>query len=219
MYLGLDPSNSPNIPWTWATLREDRSFGDAGQVAGRADAQALALRLRPRVVAVDAPLGLPLGMDCLEAQCPCRPASEKPGRACERELARRGVGLFFTTKHSLIKRMVYEATALRHTLEGHGLQVIEVYPYSVRRLLLGRRAPRKQSLLGQRLLREAMAPIVPGLERLPLGLGHNGQDAVLAALVGWLWHRGFTEALGNEEEGLLHIPVADFASLIGVQGA
>ncbi|MFN3974906.1 MAG: DUF429 domain-containing protein [Dehalococcoidia bacterium] len=219
MYLGLDPSNSPTIPWTWATLREDRSLRDAGQVAGRAEAQTLALHLRPRVVAVDAPLGLPLGMDCLETQCPCRPASEKSGRACERELARRAVGLFFTTKRSLIKHMVYEAIALRRALEDHGLPVIEAYPYTVRRLLLGRRAPRKHSPLGQRLLREALATIVPGLERLPLGLGHDGQDAVLAALVGWLWHHGLTEALGEEGEGLLHIPVANFASRIGVQWA
>lgn len=214
MYLGIDPSNRPTSPWTWAILQEDRSFADAGRVAGLPEAQALALSLRPLVVAVDAPLGLPRGLDCLELLCPCRPACAKPGRACERELARWGVGLFFTTKRSIIKQMVYAALALRRSLESHGLQVIEVYPYSVRRLLLGRRTPKKQSIQGQRLLREALSPIIPKLERLPSDLGHDGQDAVLAALVGWLWHHGLTEALGVEEEGLLHIPLPDFASRI-----
>ncbi|GBD11643.1 hypothetical protein HRbin23_01314 [bacterium HR23] len=218
MYLGLDPAT--RSPWAWAILGDDRALLDAGRVGGRQDALALALRLRPVVVAVDAPLGLPQGMDCLEPNCPCRPTTGLAGRSCERELARRGVGLFFTTKRSLIKGMVYEATALRRDLEAHGLQVIEVYPYAVRRLLLGRKAPRKQRASARRALEDALTPLVPGVERLSPALGHDGQDAVLSALVGWLWHHGLTDALGQEEEGLLHVPPADFASrlLPGMRG-
>lgn len=215
MFLGIDPSNGSVRPWAWAVLDAHRTLVDAGCTAGRAGAWALAVRLRPAVVAVDAPLGLPRGMDCLEAPCPCRPVAPLAGRACERELARRGMGLFFTTKRSLIKRMVYEAIALSRALKEQGIPVIEVYPYSLRRLLLGRHAVKKQSVQGQRLLREALTPLVAGLERLPLSLGHDGLDAVVSALVGWLWARGLTEALGEPEEGVLHIPVDGWLRLLG----
>lgn len=216
LYLGIDLCNHPTRPWAWATLGEDRSLREAGWVEGRPGAQALALRLRPSVVAVDAPLGLPLGMDCLEPSCPCQPTSGLPGRACERELAHQGIGLFFTTKRSLIKQMVYEAIALRKHLQAHGIRVVEVYPYSVRRLLLGRHAPHKRSAQGQKAMRDALAPLIPGLERLPQALGHDGLDALLAALVGWLWSHGLTKALGREEEGVLVLPVDDFVSRLGI---
>jgi predicted nuclease with RNAse H fold len=209
--LGLDPSAGAS-PWAWALLDDARALVGAGGVAGRGEAVALALHLRPALVAVDAPLSFPLGMDCLEPSCGCRPAVPAPGRACEREVVRRGLGLFFTTPRSIIKPMVYQGVLLRRSLEAHGVPVIEVYPAAMRRLLLGRRPPRKGAREGQRRLREALAPLVPHLERLPEALGHHGLDALLAALVGWMAGHGLAEALGWPEEGLLFLPQGDALS-------
>jgi hypothetical protein len=49
--LGLDPSAGAS-PWAWALLDDARALVGAGGVAGRGEAVALALHLRPALVAV-----------------------------------------------------------------------------------------------------------------------------------------------------------------------
>src|SRR5207247_2916440 len=96
-----------------------------------------------RVVAVDSPMGLPAGLCCLETACACRQAHAGTGRSAERELARRGIACFWTTKRTIIKSMIYRAITLPARLVRDGYTVLEVFPYATKRILLGRALPRK----------------------------------------------------------------------------
>jgi predicted nuclease with RNAse H fold len=164
-------------------------------------------RLGGRIVAVDSPMALPLGLCCLETSCPCAPRDPRPGRSAERALAALGIPCFWTTKRTIIKRMVYRAIALKARLEAAGLTVLEVYPYAVKRVLLGRALPKKQSP-------EGLAALVAGARRqLPdcgwpdrWAPGHDQLDALYCAITARLHHLGETECLGDPEEVPIILP-------------
>ena len=99
--------------------------------------------LGAEVVAVDSPMDLPSGLCCLEEDCSCVPSGPGTGRSAERALAALGIPCFWTTKRTIIKKMVYRAIALKERLEASGYTVLEVYPYAVKRILFGRHLPRK----------------------------------------------------------------------------
>ncbi len=210
--LGLDPAN--RRPWAYAVLRAHGRRARprlvaAGAVPGWAEALGLAADLGPSVVAVDAPLGYPLGQCCLEESCACKPASPLTGRACERELARLGIASFWTTKRTIIKPMVYAAIRLRRSLEARGIPVLEVYPYAAKVLLFGRTSKstvKKSTPEGLAHLTRRVATLVTGLGRTAPEPSHDALDAVLAAYMGVLHLRGETETLGVAEEGTVTIP-------------
>ena len=91
-----------------------------------------------QVVAIDSPMGLPAGLCCLEESCACIPLDGAVGRSAERALIKRGIPCFWTTKRTIIKSMIYRAIPLKARLEGEGYVVLEVFPYAVKRILLGR---------------------------------------------------------------------------------
>jgi len=213
--LGWDLTAGPARP-TACALLEGRRLLALWQEWEDEALLASAERLRPDRVAMDAPLGLPRGLCCLEPACPCQPAVPQTGRACERALAREGIGSFFTTKRSLIKGLVYRALRLRRALEGMGVAVLEVFPYATRVRLWGRPLPPKASPKGLRLVRE-------GLQALGLDLGpwrdapltHDEADALLSAFTGLLWLEGQAEAVGREDEGRIVVPVPGRAAPAG----
>lgn len=160
-------------------------------------------------MAVDAPLGFPLGQCCLEESCACKPASPLTGRACERELARLGIASFWTTKRSIIKPMVYAAIHLRAGLEARSIPALEVYPYASKVLLFGRMSKstvKKSTPEGLAHLTRRVATLVTGLRRATPNGNHDALDAVLATYTGVLHLRGQTETLGDLVEGEITIP-------------
>ena len=169
---------------------------------------------RPAVVAIDSPLGLPRGMDCLEEAHDCESVHSFKGRQCERELMSAGIPLYFTTKRSIIKRMVYRAIALAERLRScDGTEaatispdVIEVYPYASKVALLGRKIPRKTTPQGLAFLTGALTALVPGLARTDVELDHDLLDAVTAAHTAHLYRNGQTMSFGIEEEARIHAP-------------
>ena len=108
---------------------------------------------QPAVIAIDAPLGLPLGLCCLEESCSCKPLAQMKGRLCERELSRLGIPCYCTTKRSIIKKMVYRRIQLKDELTKLGHEVIEVYPYASKVRLFGR-LPSKTTTKDRRALQE-----------------------------------------------------------------
>ncbi len=161
---------------------------------------------QPHVVAIDAPLSLPLGLCCLEEGCPCCPLGEGQGRECERQLSRLGIGSYYTTKRSIIKEMVYRGLKVAKELSERGWPFVEVYPYGSKIRLFGR-LPRKTTRQGRAMLqghlRRCGLQIPPPEEKL---LSHDILDALVAAYTGYLYARGETGALGDPQEGLLHLP-------------
>lgn len=205
MFLGIDLTTSERKASACAALDDGGRVVllEAAQTDG--DILALAARLRPSLVAIDSPLGFPDGMCCLEEGCGCASRWPFRGRLCERELAGRGIGLYFTTKRSIIKPMVYRAVRLAHDLSARGCQVVEVYPYASKVCLFGGPVPSKTTRQGLDFLRQRLNGLVPGLEAWP-GLGHDLCDALVAAYTALLHSRGLTEAVGMEAEGQIILP-------------
>jgi predicted nuclease with RNAse H fold len=207
--IGLDLTTSPEKATAYAVLTRETDIVAEGLVTADEGLIALAEEHRPALVAIDAPLSLPLGLCCLEESCACRPVSFGKGRQCEQELSALGIGCYYTTKRSIIKGMVYRAIALKEKLEGRGIAVIEIYPYASRRRLFGK-LPRKTTVAGRRAFQEKLRCLIPAIPTLQeSSLSHDALDALLAAYTGVLYIKGQTRALGDPAEGLLHIPAAD----------
>ena len=206
--IGLDLTTSPKRGTAFAVLTTEMDIVAKGFVTDNEQIIALAEEQRSTLIAIDAPLNLPMGLCCLEESCTCRPASSRKGRRCERELSALGISSYYTTKRSIIKGMVYRAIALKEKLEGRGFVVIEVYPYASRVCLFGR-LPRKTTVTGRRALQESLHHLIPAIPSPQESLlSHDVLDALLAAYTGILYIREQTEALGDPAEGLLHIPIS-----------
>jgi predicted nuclease with RNAse H fold len=207
-YLGVDPTSGPRRPSAFAVLDDQGRLHDVGLVQEDDGILALARRWRPRYLAIDAPLSLPEGMCCLEESCPCAPASPDGLKAAERALLKEGIGLFRTTKRSIIKDMVYRAIRLRRALEERGYAVMEVYPYASKVRLFGRPIPKKTTKAGRQWLRQRLEGLVPDLREHRRRLGHDQLDAIVAAYTAYLHGRGQAEAVGDPQEGVIYVPKA-----------
>ena len=204
---GLDLTGSAR-PSGYAVLDARAALLDAGLAGADDEIAALLERTRATVVAIDAPLGLPEGLCCLEASCPCAPARAPGIRESEIAVRSLGYGLYHTTKRTIIRAMVYRGIALRRRLEARGLRVLEVYPYATKVALFGRPIPKKTTRAGARWLRERVETLVPGVVAIRRDLTHDELDAVIAAYTALLYARGEAAALGNEAEGTIVVPAA-----------
>ena len=160
-----------------------------------------------RVVAVDSPMGLPAGLCCLEESCECAPVDGAVGRSAERALIQRGIPCFWTTKRTIIKGMIYRAMALKSRLDARGYVALEVFPYAVKRVLLGRKLPRKTAPEGMaRFIAGAQATLPACRWPADWSPGHDQLDAVYCAITARLFALGETEALGDPGELSIVIP-------------
>ena len=166
----------------------------------------LARSVKGTLIAIDAPLSLPRGMDCLEETCHCQAISRRGVRECELALRAKGIGCFYTTKRSIIKRMVYRAIAIKETLNQWDIQVIEVYPYATKVALWGKNMPKKTTGAGVEFLRRKVKALFLETAVRISSMGHDQLDAVMAAHTGYLFAQGHAEALGNRDEGVIYAP-------------
>ncbi|MEM4189032.1 MAG: DUF429 domain-containing protein [Candidatus Caldarchaeum sp.] len=191
VFLGIDLAGSPNRPSGMAVLDERMScrtwirFTD-DEIVADFDV------VKPVVVGVDAPLGLPRGRESLE----------KPGpphfRLCDVELRRRGIK-FFPITIGPMRMLTARGMRLAAVLRSKGVKVYETYPGGV------------QDVLGLARKQQGVAKLVKGLRRLGLkGLSTNvtgdEADAATCALAAYLWWRGLCEELGNPDEGVIILP-------------
>ena len=211
-YLGLDLTTSEKKASAYAVLDDGGRLADCGQLRTNAEIRGWALAQSAAALGIDCPLGLPAGLDCLEEDCPresCVTRSSRKGREAERELARRGISCYFTTKRSIIKAMVYRGMALSKDLSAKGLEVVEVYPYASKRILWGKSIPKKSSRSGKKYMQEHLELLVPGVASWAGRLTHDHHDAIVAAYTAYLHGRGETEQLGKEEEAFIVVPKAN----------
>ena len=173
------------------------------------DLLAALAELGAAVVAVDSPLALPTGFCCLEESCSCAPVDGAVGRSAERALIKLGIPCFWTTKRTIIKSMIYRAIALKARLERNGYTVLEVFPYAVKRILLGPELPRKSLPEGvQRLMIGAQVLLPDCRWPEPWAPGHDQLDALYCAITARLFALGETEALGDPAEVPIIVPKA-----------
>lgn len=205
-FTGIDLTTSPKKKTTCAVLDAEPCLQDQVLLGSDEEIAAFVEAHCPALVAIDAPLSLPLGLCCLEETCSCQPVSPHKGRRCERELSALGIGCYYTTKRSIIKSMVYRGIRLKTELEKQGHTVIEIYPYASKVRLFGL-LPKKTTEVGRRALQEGLHRLIPSVPSSQEDLlSHDALDALLAAYTGFLYACGETDALGDPSEGLLHIP-------------
>jgi predicted nuclease with RNAse H fold len=190
-----------------------------GPVLTNDDILSLAARHNAAVVAIDSPLGLPLGVDCFDEAHDCAPVSGRKGKASERALSALGIPCYYTTKRSIIRDLVLRAMALTDALTRQGHEVIEVYPFAVKvRLWCSCAPPRrgcrcippKTTPAGIAFLRERLMARFPNLPDVLAANGskfsHDAADSLLAAWTAHLYRAGNYQALGDEAEGAIILP-------------
>jgi uncharacterized protein len=143
----------------------------------------------PKVVAVDAPLSLPLGRQSIEQK------TKVHLRECDKELLRRRIK-FFPITLGPMKKLTTRGMNLKRILELRNVKVIEVYPGGAQDVLA---IPRKQ---------QGLDKLKAGLENLGVrGLNSRMRDheldAVTCAFVGKLFLEGKSVTYGNPEQGIV----------------
>jgi len=208
-FFGIDLTSREARPSACLGLDSRSQLVYFGFLTKNRDMVALLSFYSPQVIAIDAPLSLPIGLCCLDEGCPCQPKSFRKNRQCDQELRRQGIPCYPTTKKTFIKDLIYRGIELKTSI-GHELkqagQVIEVYPFASKVRLFGKAVPRKTTKQGMDFLREKLGEIIPSLKPYSDILDHDLCDAAVAAYTALLYHQNRAKALGDSEEGLIFIP-------------
>ena len=208
-FFGIDLTSTEANPSACIGLDGKLQLVYLGFLTENSDIIALLNFYSPQVIAVDAPLSLPLGLCCLEESCPCEPESPRKNRQCDQELRHQGIPCYPTSKKTFIKGLIYRGIELKTSI-GREVkqagQVIEVYPFASKIRLLGKTIPRKTTRQGMSFLRDRLVDILPGLKPYFDMFDHDLYDAAVAAYTALLHHQNRVDALGNSQEGLIFIP-------------
>ena len=145
--------------------------------------------LKPKVIAIDAPLSLPKGRKTI---------NDKNGvhlRQCDKELLKRRIK-FFPITLGPMRKLTERGIKLKRILKKRGYRVIEAYPGGAQDVC---KIPRKQ---------KGIEKLVEGLERLGIKglkkyMSDHELDAVSCALVGKLFLEGKAEVLGKIDNGIV----------------
>ena len=208
-FFGIDLTSTEAKPSACIGLDGKLQLVYLGFLTENSDIIALLNFYSPQVIAVDAPLSLPLGLCCLEESCPCEPEFPRKNRQCDQELRRQGIPCYPTSKKTFIKGLIYRGIELKTSI-GREVkqagQVIEVYPFASKVRLFGKTIPRKTTRQGMSFLRDRLVDILPGLKPYYDMFDHDLCDAAVAAYTALLHHQNRVDALGNSQEGLIFIP-------------
>lgn len=207
--LALEPAGAPRL----AELTYPATDGDILSDA---------LRLRPLVIALDAPLTLPGPVSAALAGAPWSGHESPYTRAAERDPIWRELGarpLPVSFLGGLTFRAIPLAARLRAALPDTTL--IEVFPTATLRALgaraLGDGRGAKTSVAGRRVAHAALSRWVAGLPQAEESdaLDADALDSVAAALTAAAFARGASLAVGDPAEGcIIVIDTARFAALL-----
>jgi predicted nuclease with RNAse H fold len=209
-FFGIDLTSTETKPSACLGLDGESQLVYLGFLTENRDIVALLNFYSPQVIAIDAPLSLPLGLCCIEQSCPCEPKFPRKNRQCDQELRQQGIPCYPTSKKTFIKDLIYRGIELK-TRIGREVkqvsQIIEVYPFASKVRLFGKTVPRKTTKQGMSFLRDKLGDILPSLRPYADMLDHNFCDAAVAAYTALLRHRKKVDTLGSSEEGVIVIPI------------
>lgn len=149
-------------------------------------------RVRPHLIAIDAPLNLPPGRKSFEDR------NGEHFRVCDRELLKRGIR-FFPITLGPMRSLTLRGILLKKNLSRRGYKVIEIYPGAAQDVW---KIVRKQD--GLLKLRRGLEKL--GVKGLMKQMNGDELDAITGALVGRLYLQGKAEILGNFRNGAIVIP-------------
>lgn len=145
--------------------------------------------LKPKVIAIDAPLSLPPGRKSIEER------NDVHFRECDRELLKRGIK-FFPITLGPMRKLTERGINLKKFLKNKGFKVIEAYSGGAQDIL---KILRKQQGLDE--LRKGLEKL--GIKGLTSEMTDHELDAVTCAYVGKLFLEGKSETLGVIEDGII----------------
>ncbi|MGQ9560459.1 MAG: DUF429 domain-containing protein [Candidatus Oleimicrobiaceae bacterium] len=211
LFGGLDPSGSAARPTALAILDDELCVRAVGSRLADEEISSYFAPHREQLFAIglDGPCALPVGLEecCFRTggpPCAHQQPDGKKGRACEQELARRGIGCFFTVKGAFAKSWILRSLILFRQLEAAGHRVLEVYPYATKRLLFGPMCAAKETAAGRAALLRALQGV--GLQLPCSELSHHELDAIVAAYTVYLFAHGRAEQVGDDREGYIVVP-------------
>lgn len=210
VFLGIDLTSTEAKPSACVGLDGKSQLAYFGFLPKDRDIIALANFYSPEIIAIDAPLSLPLGLCCLEESCPCKPESPRKTRQCDEELRQRGIPCYPTSKKTFIKDLIYRGIKLKTGMERElkqAGQVIEIYPFASKVRLFDGAVPRKTTKQGMVFHRNKLEDILPCLKPHLDMFDHDLCDAAIAAYTALLCHQNKARALGSSKEGLIFIPI------------
>ncbi|MEM3823910.1 MAG: DUF429 domain-containing protein [Candidatus Bathyarchaeia archaeon] len=179
--IGLDLAGKEENPTGLAALTGKRVY--ASIIYTNKEILEKVLSIKPKIVAIDAPL---------------KPPKEGFLRKADRELIKMGYRVFPPAFPGM-KALTLRATNLNKLITEKGLKTIEVHPASTRKAL---GMPWKNWRDVQKIF-EKMGLEGSLKER---NLTAHEIDALTAALTAHLYLKGLAETLGDEGEGLVVIP-------------
>ncbi len=196
--VGIDLTGAEKKASGWAVLQDGRV--QTQRIKTNAELIAHTIAAKPAVIALDSPLSLPKGRISVYDDDPGR-YIYGISRLCERQMLKRGMRSYPTLIRSM-QQLTLRGMLLAQEFRAQGFEVIECFPGGTQDIL---ELPRKQ---------KGLADLVQGL--MDLGIqgdylyaSHDEIDALTAALAGCFYLAGQYEALGDEEEGLLILPIAN----------
>ena len=146
-------------------------------------------KVKPVIIAIDAPLSLPLGRKNLRK-------SNIHFRQCDIALRKLKIKFFPITIRGM-RKLTARGIKLKKKLNELGYKVIEVYPGGAQDMLEIPRKPNELLLKGLKKL---------GIKNLNRNLTKDELDAVTCAFVGFCFVKKRYIALGNKKEGLIIMP-------------
>jgi uncharacterized protein len=189
--VGIDLAGSPNRNTGICALR-GMTLTSIGTLHTDQEILDFIERIRPDLIAIDAPLSLPPGRKSLEER------NAEHFRPSDRELMKRGIR-FFPITLGPMRLLTARGIMLKKKLTRRGYPVIEIYPGAAQDIF---GIPRKQ---------HGLPKLHQGLERLGLrgfkkDMNGDELDAVTGALVGRMYLKGKAEVLGDEKTGAIIVP-------------
>ncbi len=155
------------------------------------------LKHKPRIITIDAPLGMPRGRCCFDKNCSCRSAGAM--RKAERALVKMGIRVF-PCGFAGMQKLTLRGIKLRKYFEKKKHRVIETYPGSAQDIL---GMPRKGK--GLESLRKALIKYGFRGDVKTAKTDHE-LDAITSALVGKYYLEKNYLALGDPEEQQIIVP-------------
>ena len=183
LIIGLDLSGSEKRPTGFCILKkidiETNLLYSDEEIVQKIE------KLKPSVIAIDAPLSLPKGRRSIEEK------TNVHLRECDKELLRRKIK-FFPITLGPMRKLTERGIRLKNILEGKGFKVIEVYPGGAQDVL---NISRKQNGL-DKLLKGLKNLGIKGLNEK---MSDHELDAVTCAYVGKLFLEGKSENFGKKK--------------------
>jgi predicted nuclease with RNAse H fold len=194
-YAGIDLAGSIRRP-TGVCIMDERLRVHCFVTHSDDEILELVKRAGSRVVAIDAPLALPIGRHCLEEHCRGR----EHFRACDLALRRMGIR-FFPITLGPMRALTRRGMDLRKKLENRSVEVIETYPGA------------SQDLLGIERKQHGLKRLQNSLRKLGCSgdidlrqLTGDELDAISCALVAKDYSEGNFLAIGNPSEIMMILP-------------